>query len=265
MSPLHFIGRCIISAAWRLSFVHSYAHFAPALPDIRPFISTLPSMDFLQTLPFADGKYESCPKITEPETFNVAKDGRLVTLVPAYSAGDLPQTLLHVLFDQFNRVVDEGRTYPFHERMLYKEFKEYLFEGMAAILLDGDFTNTKMTEDADWRNLYLGYFYIKPNYKGRCSHVCNAGFVVNDQKRGLGIGKELGRMYLEWAPRLGYVYSVFNLVFETNTASKRIWDSLGFEQIGYVKNVAVLKGEDRLVGAYIYGKDLVKSDRDAKI
>lgn len=73
---------------------------------------------------------------------------------------------------------------------------------------------------------------------------------------GLGLGKELGAKYLDIAPRLGYVYSVFNLVFETNVPSLKIWDSLGFERIGYVKNVAVLKGHDKLVGAYMFGKDL---------
>ena len=87
--------------------------------------------------------------------------------------------------------------------------------------------------------------------------MCNAGFVVNHEKRGLGLGKELGRKYLVWAPQLGYVYSVFNLVFETNIASLKIWDGLGFERIGYVKNVAVLKGHKHLVGAHMFGKDLV--------
>lgn len=72
----------------------------------------------------------------------------------------------------------------------------------------------------------------------------------------MGLGKELGKKYLQVAPELGYVYSVFNLVFETNIASLKIWDSLGFDRIGYVKNVAVLEGENKLVGAYMYGKDL---------
>lgn len=223
-------------------------------------------MDFLLQLPFADGKYEKCPKITECDTFRLAKDNRVVTLVPFYSASEIPGPLLEVLFDQFNRVIAEGRTYPMHELMLMEEFIEYLFQGMAAVLLQGQFQKNAhglVAENHDyawWSENYLGHFYIKPNYVGRCSHVCNAGFVVNDAMRGLGLGKELGAKYLLWAPRLGYVYSVFNLVFETNVASRRIWESLGFEKIGYVKNVAVLRGETELVGAYMYGKDLVARD-----
>lgn len=146
--------------------------------------------------------------------------------------------------------------------MAYDDFVSYWFSGgFVAILLEGDyksgFKKEEFYESSDfWREKFLGNFYIKPNYTGRCSHVCNAGFIVNHDKRGLGLGKELGRKYLHYAPQVGYVYSVFNLVFETNIASLKIWDSLGFDRIGYVKNVAVLKGEKNLVGAIMYGKDL---------
>ncbi len=48
----------------------------------------------------------------------------------------------------------------------------------------------------------LGSFYIKPNYPGRSSHVCNAGFLVTEKARNRGVGMVLGRQYLEWAPKL---------------------------------------------------------------
>lgn len=213
---------------------------------------------FLQTLPFADRKYETTPKITESCKFNLAKDGRPVTLFPAHGPQDVPPALLDIIHEEFNFVIDEGQTYPHYLPMTLEQFLAYLFEGMAAILVNGEL----LREDFDkprlfWEEKYLGHFYIKPNYIGRCSHVCNAGFIVNHKVRGLGLGKEMGWKYLDWAPRLGYVYSVFNLVFETNIASTKIWDALGFEQIGYVKNVAVLKGHEKLIGAYMYGKDLV--------
>ena len=89
--------------------------------------------------------------------------------------------------------------------------------------------------------------------------MCNSGFLINTNERGLGLGKELGRKYLQIAPQIGYVYSVFNLVFETNVASLKIWDSIGFERIGYVKNVAVLKGMDKLVGAHMFGYDFLEA------
>ena len=30
----------------------------------------------------------------------------------------------------------------------------------------------------------LGCFYIKPNFPGRCAHICNGGFIVNPNYRG---------------------------------------------------------------------------------
>ncbi len=32
-------------------------------------------------------------------------------------------------------------------------------------------------------NEFLGSFYIKPNFPGRCSHYSNGGFLVNVDKR----------------------------------------------------------------------------------
>ena len=54
----------------------------------------------------------------------------------------------------------------------------------------------------------------------------------------------------------GFTYSVFNLVYETNVASTKIWDSLGFERIGRVRKCGVLKSyPGRKVDAIVYGYD----------
>lgn len=213
----------------------------------------------LSTLPFADRTNKNTPQFTENISFNLEKDGSPVTLISAHSADKVPLGLLQAAFEEFNYVIDEGRTYPHYQTMSYDEFLSYLFDGFAAILVLGEYTEDSDDDTKEqWEKRYMGHFYVKPNYIGRCSHVCNAGFVVNHNVRGKGLGKELGRKYLEIAPKLGYVYSVFNLVFETNVASMRIWDSLGFDRIGYIKNVAALKGEDNLVGAHMYGYDFKK-------
>lgn len=60
-----------------------------------------------------------------------------------------------------------------------------------------------------------------------------------------------------------YTYSVFNLVYETNVASIRIWDALGFKRIGRVKGCGNLRSSpDALVGAIIYGRDLGPEGED---
>lgn len=61
----------------------------------------------------------------------------------------------------------------------------------------------------------------------------------------------------------GYTYSVFNLVYETNVASCRIWDSLGFDRIGRVPQCGDLKGSPgTLIDSIVYGKDLRPSLTD---
>lgn len=214
--------------------------------------------NLLQTLPFADRKYEALPKISGKEVLQLLKTGETVTVIKAHSGDEVPAGLLDMCHEEFNYIVEEGRTYPHYLPMNRDEFLAYLFEHFAAIWIKGEYTEDMATQPKEfWRSRYLGHFYVKPNYIGRCSHVCNAGFIVSHEIRGKGLGKEMGKKYLELAPQLGYVYSVFNLVFETNEASVRIWDSLGFDRIGYIKNVGALKGEDKLVGAHMFGKDLV--------
>ena len=117
---------------------------------------------------------------------------------------------------------------------------------------------TQMEErGADWSRDCLGSFYVKPNYPGRSSHVCNGGFLVTDAARNRGVGRLMGECYLEWAPKLGYTYSVFNLVYETNVASLRIWDALGFKRIGRVKGCGNLKSyPDQFIDAIIFGREL---------
>lgn len=109
----------------------------------------------------------------------------------------------------------------------------------------------------DWTRECLGSFYVKPNYPGRSSHVCNGGFLVTDAARNRGVGRLMGECYLDWAPKLGYTYSVFNLVYETNVASLRIWDALGFKRIGRVKGCGNLKSfPEQYIDAIIFGREL---------
>jgi len=47
--------------------------------------------------------------------------------------------------------------------------------------------------------------------------------------------------FLTIAPLLGYKASMFNLVFESNTASVNLWRSLGFREIGKIPNAGYLR------------------------
>ncbi|KAM3553868.1 hypothetical protein MY1884_006445 [Beauveria asiatica] len=183
----------------------------------------------------------------------------VATILPIVSAQhQVPASLITYLCGQINREIEGGDTYPMMEPFTPAGFAAYWFQNFGAVMLLGDFASADAIPDSrDWARDCLGSFYIKPNYPGRSSHVCNGGLLVTDASRNRGVGRLMGESYIDWAPRLGYTYSVFNLVYETNVASCRIWDALGFKRIGRVKGCGNLRSHpDRLVDAIIYGRDL---------
>ncbi|MFE7774395.1 GNAT family N-acetyltransferase [Streptomyces sp. NPDC057445] len=75
--------------------------------------------------------------------------------------------------------------------------------------------------------------YVRPNYGGSAAHIANAGFMVDPDQAGRGIGRRLGEYVLERARQDGYTGMIFNAVVETNPAMK-LWESLGFRTLGTV-------------------------------
>lgn len=232
----------------------------------------------------------------QPEEVHLA-DGTYATVFPVFHHDHVPLGLLARMCDEFNDEIERGQTYPLYDPLTMEEFLSYWMGEFTAIMLAGRLEDFKAAAaqrtadqaathpsaasdplqqqlrepttahtagsvdliplDADWATVFLGTFHVLPNYPGRCSHNCNAGFLVSTAARGKRAGSTMGQVYLKWAPQLGYTYSVFNLVFETNVASCRIWDSLGFSRIGRVPDAAILKGFDEPQTAIIYGKKLV--------
>ncbi|OBT81078.1 hypothetical protein VE02_10269, partial [Pseudogymnoascus sp. 03VT05] len=182
----------------------------------------------------------------------------IATIIPFSSRYGVPPTLLQYLSDTMNKEIEGGDTYPMMDTMTADAFSKYWFQNFGAVMLLGTYASASaVTEGSDWATQCLGSFYIKPNYTGRSSHISNAGFLVTDSARNRGVGRLMGEAYLAWAPLLGYTYSVFNLVYETNVASCRIWDALGFKKIGRVPGCGNLRSyPDRLVDALIYGREL---------
>ncbi len=130
----------------------------------------------------------------------------IATLVPFASASGVPASLLAYLCDQLNREIELGDTYPMITPMALSAFKAHWFQNFGAVMLLGeinDVDEVKQKEGrTDWAQACLGSFYIKPNYPGRSSHVCNGGFLVTDAARNRGVGRLMGEGYLEWAPKL---------------------------------------------------------------
>ncbi|RKP29953.1 hypothetical protein METBISCDRAFT_17459 [Metschnikowia bicuspidata] len=184
------------------------------------------------------------------------KDGETTaTIYPIQSPNDLPPGLLTFLCDEFNIEIERGDTFAFFNALHVDAFLNYWFGAFAGVMVLSDART--LSGPKLWEKECLGTFFIKPNYPGRASHVCTGGFLVNAGIRGKGIGRTLADCFLQWAPRLGYTYCVFNLVFETNVAARRIWESLNFKRIGRIKSAGILKGHETAVDAIIYGRELL--------
>ncbi|KIV96392.1 hypothetical protein PV10_00270 [Exophiala mesophila] len=212
-------------------------------------------------VPYPTSDNPQIPSSIFPRPVTLRDRITVATLVPFFSPDAVPKRLLAYLGENLNKEIEGGDTYPMKDPLSLDKFGSYWFGNFGAIMIMGDIGGIEAVIDmertgADWSKLCLGSFYVKPNYPGRSSHVCNGGFLVTPAARNKGVGKSMGQCYLDWAPQLGYTYSVFNLVYETNTASTKIWDSLGFKRIGKVPGCGILKSSPEPVDAIIYGRDL---------
>ena len=127
-----------------------------------------------------------------------------------------------------NLTIIEGKSYPQKQALTKLEFDAYWLLGHSFVV------KSIVPNNKSYPQEILAAFYIKPNFSGRCSHICNAGFIVQPQMRGQGIGRFMGETMLAIAPSLGYQAVMFNLVFETNIPSIKLWESLKFQTIGRI-------------------------------
>lgn len=199
-----------------------------------------------------------------------------------------PKALIEYLAEVFNAELEKGVTYPQRGPMDLAEFEGYFlgYDLLVGFFLTAQHladisTATSVPEDGlkiddvsglpdlsslDYATEVAGFYYIKPNYPGRSSHLCNAGFVVPPAGRGLGLGGVLGRSFLHFGPAAGYKGSVFNLVYVNNMASVKIWQRLGFTIVGRLPMAGALKtqdGREELTDAYIIFKDFTGKVQDA--
>jgi GNAT superfamily N-acetyltransferase len=151
------------------------------------------------------------------------------TIIPFSAPNQVPLTLLAYLCDQLGREIEKGDTYPMVEPLTLEAFGPYWFGVFGAIMLLGEIQDGRELHEmarrgCDWERECLGSFYIKPNYPGRSSHVCNGGFLVTDASRNRGVGRLMGETYLDWAPKLVRIakegrIACANMLRDTHTPS----------------------------------------------
>ena len=136
-----------------------------------------------------------------------------------YHANDLKH-----MIDIWNEVVNEGIAFP-QEELLNDQTGEQFFSSQS-------YCGVAVDEN----NIVLGLYILHPNNVGRCSHICNASYVVSSFCRGQHIGEKLVKDCIQNAKRIGYRILQFNAVVETNIHARHLYERIGFSQLGVIPN-----------------------------
>jgi GNAT superfamily N-acetyltransferase len=145
-----------------------------------------------------------------------------MTIVSPINFRNAIQTDRQSLWQIIQPVIRQGGTYVFSPDSGEEKMMDYW--------LGSD----KQTYVAEIEGKIVGTFYIKDNQPDLGNHVCNAGFIVDPNATGKGIGRRMGLFALAEAKRLGYQAMQFNFVVSTNTHAVQLWKSLGFAIIGEI-------------------------------
>ncbi len=130
---------------------------------------------------------------------------------------------INSMVEIWNEVVDDGVAFPqedfFNDKSGADFFASQTYCGVA-------------DDDGDVVGLYI----LHPNNVGRCGHICNASYAVNSKYRGKHIGELLVKDCLEQARNYDFKIMQFNAVVENNVYARRLYEKLGFVQLGVIPN-----------------------------
>jgi len=93
---------------------------------------------------------------------------------------------------------------------------------------------------AEENGTIVGTYYIRQNQGGGGGHVCNCGYMTDHSALGRGVARGMHQHSVEIARERGFRAMQFNFVVDTNERAVRLWQSLGFEEVG------------RLPGAFLH-------------
>ena len=78
----------------------------------------------------------------------------------------------------------------------------------------------------------LGTYYLKANQDGPGNHVCNCGYMVSSNARGMGIARQMCEHSQDIAVAMGFKAMQFNCVASGNDVAVALWKKLGFDAVG---------------------------------
>ena len=125
----------------------------------------------------------------------------------------------------WNSVVMDGMAFPQLEILNLDSGKKFFEEQ----------TYTGVAVDVSTDEV-VGVYILHPNNVGRCGHICNASYAVKQGKRGLHIGENLVLDCMKKGKEFGFKILQFNAVVKSNTPALRLYEKLGFVQMGVIPN-----------------------------
>lgn len=78
----------------------------------------------------------------------------------------------------------------------------------------------------------VGTYNLRANQRGGGAHVCNCGYVVEQEQTRKGIARAMCIHSLDRAREHGFKAMQFNFVVSTNSRAVKLWHSMGFETVG---------------------------------
>ena len=124
------------------------------------------------------------------------------------------------IWNIFHGIVAAGDTYAFDPGMSREEALAFWFRAD---------TRTYIAENDE---RVIGTYILRANQAGPGAHVANAAYMIEQDARGLGVGREMGEHSLSEARRFGFRAMQFNFVVSTNTSAIHLWQQLGFKIVG---------------------------------
>ncbi len=141
--------------------------------------------------------------------------------VRKYRNSDLEQ-----MIEIWNEVVREGVAFPQEECLTIQSGKDFFASQTYCAVAENNEENGKI----------VGLYILHPNNVGRCGHICNASYAVLSGLRGMHIGERLVRDCIEHGSTHGFRVLQFNAVVESNVHARRLYERLGFKQLGTIPN-----------------------------
>ena len=155
--------------------------------------------------------------------------------VRKYKPEDIPAMLAI-----WNEVVEAGDAFP-QEELLDEETGAKFFVEQS---------RTAVAKD---EGKVLGLYILHPNNVGRCAHIANASYAVSATARGKHIGEALVFGSLRNAKALGFHILQFNAVVESNIHARRLYERIGFNQLGTIpRGFRMKNGRYANICPYIY-------------